>query len=71
MVWNEEILRSAVREKIGRNKFIIVSNREPYMHIYSEDGIKCITPASGMAIALDPVMRSCGGDMDCIRNRRC
>ncbi len=61
MVWDKEILRSAVREKIGGNKFIIVSNREPYMHIYSEDGIKCITPASGMAIALDPVMRSCGG----------
>lgn len=61
MVWNRESLRSAVKEKMGEHKFIIVSNREPYMHIYSEDGIKCITPASGMAIALDPVMRSCGG----------
>lgn len=61
MVWNRESLRSAVKEKVGEHKFIIVSNREPYMHIYSEDGIKCITPASGMAIALDPVMRSCGG----------
>ncbi len=61
MVWNRESLRAAVKEKMGEHKFIIVSNREPYMHIYSEDGIKCITPASGMAIALDPVMRSCGG----------
>ncbi len=61
MVWKKEALRDAVMEKIGEKKFILVSNREPYMHIYSEDGIKCITPASGMAIALDPVMRSCGG----------
>lgn len=61
MTWNRDILRSAVREKIGDHKFIIVSNREPFMHIYTENGIKCITPASGMAIALEPVMRSCGG----------
>ncbi len=61
MPWNKESLKSAVKEKIGEHKFIIVSNREPYMHIYSEEGIKCITPASGMAIALDPVMKSCGG----------
>lgn len=61
MMWKREALRDAVVEKIGAQKFILVSNREPYMHIYSEDGIKCITPASGMAIALDPVMRSCGG----------
>jgi trehalose 6-phosphate synthase len=61
MVWDKNSLKEIVREKIGDHKFIVVSNREPYMHIYSEEGIKCMSPASGMATALDPVMRSCGG----------
>ncbi|MGQ9617568.1 MAG: alpha,alpha-trehalose-phosphate synthase (UDP-forming) [Candidatus Aminicenantia bacterium] len=61
MVWDKETLRGMVKEKFGEHKFIIVSNREPYMHIYTEEGIKCVTPASGMAIALDSVMKtSCG-----------
>jgi len=61
MVWDKNSLKEIVREKIGDHKFIVVSNREPYMHVYSEEGIQCISPASGMATALDPVMRACGG----------
>ncbi|MEW6457244.1 MAG: trehalose-6-phosphate synthase [Acidobacteriota bacterium] len=61
MIWNKDSLKEIVKEKIGEHKFIIVSNREPYIHTYSEEGIKCITPASGMAVALNPVMISCGG----------
>jgi len=61
MPWNKENLRDIVKEKIGSHKFIVVSNREPYIHSYSESGIQCTTPASGMTVALDPVMRACGG----------
>lgn len=61
MAWNRETLQQAVAEKIGDEKFIIVSNREPYIHVYSDEGIRCITPASGMTVALDPVIRACGG----------
>ncbi len=61
MPWNKDNLRDIVREKIGTHKFIVVSNREPYIHDYSENGISCLTPASGMTVALDPVMRACGG----------
>lgn len=61
MTWDKESLKELISLKIGSYKFIVVSNREPYIHIFSEDGIKCTTPASGMAIALDPVMRACGG----------
>jgi trehalose 6-phosphate synthase len=43
-------------------RFIVVSNREPYSHRYREDGsIECVQPASGMATALEPVMRATGG----------
>ena len=40
---------------------MVVANREPYQHRFAGDSIECIRPASGMATALDPVMRSSGG----------
>jgi len=61
MVWNRESLRRVVADKIGDHKFIVVSNREPYIHVYGDDGIQCMTPASGMTVALDPVIQACGG----------
>jgi trehalose-6-phosphate synthase len=61
MLWTKDTLNELVKEKIGNHKFIVVSNREPYIHTYSDEGIKCFTPASGMAVALDPVMKACGG----------
>lgn len=43
-------------------KFIAVSNREPYIHRHSPEGvIECISPASGMTTAIDPILRSVGG----------
>ena len=41
--------------------FVSVSNREPYIHNYVGDSIECIVPASGLTVALDPVMRASGG----------
>jgi trehalose-6-phosphate synthase len=61
MPWTRDSLRRLVKEDIGAHTFIVVSNREPYIHVYSEDGIRCLTPASGITTALNPVMRSCGG----------
>jgi len=61
MPWNKDSLKESVKEKIGEHKFIVVSNREPYIHTYAENGILCFTPASGMTVALDPVMKACGG----------
>ena len=61
MPWNKDSLKEIVKEKIGEHKFIVVSNREPYIHTFAENGIRCYTPASGMTVALDPVMKACGG----------
>jgi trehalose-6-phosphate synthase len=61
MPWTKANLKEIVREKIGDHKFIVVSNREPYIHTYSEEGIRWYVPASGMTVALDPVMKACGG----------
>lgn len=61
MAWDKQNLKEVIREKISDRKLIVVSNREPYLHIYSGDEIRCVTPASGVALALDPVMRACEG----------
>jgi trehalose-6-phosphate synthase len=61
MPWTKDNLKEIVRRKVGRHKFIVVSNREPYIHTYTESGISSYRPASGMAVALDPIMKACGG----------
>ncbi len=61
--WTEEKLRDFVHAKLGENAFVVVSNREPYMHVLDEisDRPKCIKPASGVVTAIDPILRACGG----------
>ncbi len=50
-----------VKEKLGDNLFIVVSNREPYIHTMAGDKIVCNRPVSGLTEALDPVMRASQG----------
>lgn len=61
MAWTKQRLEDVVRERLGEAKLVVVANREPYIHTYEEDDIRCIRPASGLTTALDPVMRACGG----------
>ncbi len=58
---NKNGLRDLVSENLRDYSFIVVSNREPYIHSFSGREIKCRMPASGLTIALDPVMQACGG----------
>jgi alpha,alpha-trehalose-phosphate synthase [UDP-forming] len=58
--WTKESLQELVKTKLNGRLFIVVSNREPYIHILSGDEIQCIVPASGLTTALDPVMCACG-----------
>ncbi|MBM3244673.1 MAG: trehalose-6-phosphate synthase [Candidatus Omnitrophica bacterium] len=41
----------------------MVSNREPYMHVFDESTGKstCIMPASGVVTAIHPILSACGG----------
>jgi trehalose 6-phosphate synthase len=61
MAWTRERLENTVRERLGDARLIVVANREPYIHVYEANEIRCIRPASGLTTALDPVMRACGG----------
>ena len=60
-VWTRDVLSEFVRTKLDGYRFIVVSNREPFQHRRAGARVECIQPASGMASALDPVMRACGG----------
>ncbi len=50
-----------IKEKLKGLRLFVVSNREPYIHNWNENKIECIRPASGLTVALDPMMQACGG----------
>ncbi|HWP84845.1 MAG TPA: trehalose-6-phosphate synthase, partial [Terriglobia bacterium] len=54
-------LRALLRAKLGAHPFVIASNREPYLHIREDGRRRWIRPASGLTVALDPLMRVCRG----------
>jgi len=60
-MWTRESLGKLVKEKLSRYLFIVVSNREPYVHTFSGDKISWSQPVSGLTEALDPVLRAVGG----------
>src|SRR5713226_4805485 len=60
-MWTKEALHDLIQTKLRGYQLIVVSNREPYIHRSCGDEIECIQPASGLAAALDPIMRACGG----------
>jgi alpha,alpha-trehalose-phosphate synthase [UDP-forming] len=60
-MWNKESLHKLIQSKLSNYNLIVVANREPYIHRHVDEEIECQRPASGMASALDPIMRACGG----------
>lgn len=60
-IWTPERLKVEVENILPDNRMIVVSNREPYMHIHDGKQIKCIVPASGLITAMEPILKACGG----------
>jgi trehalose 6-phosphate synthase len=61
-VWGPEALRRILRQDLKGDEIMIVSNREPYLHVRRKDNvIEIQRPASGLVTALEPVMRACSG----------
>lgn len=60
MPWSKERLEM-VAKSLGPTRLVVVANREPYIHVYEDEVIRCKRPAGGLTTALDPVMRACGG----------
>jgi trehalose 6-phosphate synthase len=59
--WSPDMLRGVLREKLLGDEVIVVSNREPFLHVHSDDKIIVRRPASGLVTAMEPVMRACSG----------
>ena len=56
------LARTGEIDRSARRPLIVVSNREPYLHNYTDDGGIALTYATGgVAVALDALMRERGG----------
>jgi trehalose-6-phosphate synthase len=60
-MWDMDSLCQLVHSRLKDYLFMVVSNREPYIHTYSGREITFQKPPSGLTVALDPVMQACGG----------
>ena len=59
--WTPETLRRLLHDQLRGDEILLVSNREPYIHVKGERGIDAQRPASGLVTAVEPVMRACSG----------
>lgn len=59
--WNPDALRNLLYKQLAGEQILVVSNREPYIHMKGKDGIEIHRPASGLVTAVEPVMRACSG----------
>lgn len=60
--WSPEMLRGVLREHFHGDEILLLSNREPYIHVREESGhIAVRRPASGLVTAMEPIMRACSG----------
>ncbi|HWI37620.1 MAG TPA: trehalose-6-phosphate synthase [Burkholderiales bacterium] len=61
--WGPEALRRILRQDLKGDEVLIVSNREPYVHVRrkSDNVIEIQRPASGLVTALEPIVRACSG----------
>ncbi|RJG06115.1 trehalose-6-phosphate synthase [Noviherbaspirillum cavernae] len=60
-IWTPEKLRTLLHEELAGDEVLVVSNREPYLHMHTRNGVEVRRPASGLVTAVEPVMRACSG----------
>jgi trehalose 6-phosphate synthase len=60
-MWTRQVLRDLIAGRMKDYKFVVVANREPFIHRYHGDRVEVIRPASGLATAIDPIMDASGG----------
>jgi trehalose-6-phosphate synthase len=60
-LWTPERLRALLHDELAGDEILVVSNREPYIHADTPNGVEVQRPASGLVTAVEPVMRACSG----------
>jgi trehalose 6-phosphate synthase len=59
--WTPTALREILQRDLAGEEVLVVSNREPYIHVRKNEKIEVQFPASGVVSALEPIMRACSG----------
>ena len=60
-MWTRADLQKLIKEQMGDYQFVVVSNRQPYVHVFRKARVECQRGAGGVISALDPVMQTCNG----------
>lgn len=62
-LWTPDRLRVSLRNKLDEKPLFVVSNREPYEHVFRDRdrSVQVVVPASGLVTALEPVLQACSG----------
>ncbi|MFN2571751.1 MAG: trehalose-6-phosphate synthase [Gemmatimonadales bacterium] len=61
LAWSPNTLRQLLHRELRGQEIMVVSNREPYIHMRRGAAIEVWRPASGLVTALEPIMRACSG----------
>jgi trehalose 6-phosphate synthase len=61
VTWTPDTLRTLLKGELRGQDVIVVSNREPYIHMHKNGEVVVWRPASGLVTALEPIMRACSG----------
>jgi trehalose 6-phosphate synthase len=60
-LWTAERLRVYQQATLEDSRLFVVSNREPYEHVFQSGSVETVVPASGLVTAMEPILRACDG----------
>ena len=61
MIWTPASLQRLAADVLHGRKFLVVSNREPWIHSHHNGRVVCTQPAGGLTAALTPIVAAAGG----------
>src|SRR4051794_21971595 len=60
-MWTKARLEAFAWNRLSGHKFVVVSNRQPYVHMVESGEVVCAEPAGGLTAALKPIVASLNG----------
>ena len=60
-LWTAERLRVYQQSALEESRLFVVSNREPYEHVFRNGSLQTVVPASGLVTAMEPILLACDG----------
>lgn len=60
-IWTKGSLQAFIKDNMTDYTFIVVSSRQPYVHVFNKGKIECQRGTGGVVSALDPIMKACNG----------